>query len=72
MTSPRIITGPETDTIRDRTTDLIRAMLDGGVLHYTDSKRHFNATSIASKHGRKLRSKSDGFGGRYWWIEAPE
>jgi hypothetical protein len=69
MTEPRIITGSEAESIRDQPPRLLRALLAGAVLHFPDSGRHFNATTIAKAHGRKLRSKSDGEGGRYWWVE---
>lgn len=46
-----------------------RALLAGLVVHIDDDEQHWNSKQTRERHGRKLRSRADGEGGRYWWME---
>ena len=74
----RVITGQEAETIRDaRTiratrrerTGLMQALLDGQMVHFDDTRSHFNSVALRRRHQLRLHTALDGTGGRYWWAE---
>lgn len=48
----------------------LAAMLAGDMVHFDDERQRFNRKAIATRHpGRRLRLRSDGEGGRFYWLE---
>lgn len=47
----------------------LAAILDGGMVHFDDEAQHFNRKAIRTRFSRRLRLRSDGDGGRYYWTE---
>jgi hypothetical protein len=46
------------------------ALLAGNMVHFDDTRSHFNAVRLRRDHGQLLRSRTDGKGGRFYWLEA--
>lgn len=66
----RVVPAEEASSVRGRqASPTIKALLEGQMLHYPDARRRFNATDLRKRYGAKLRTRGDGNGGRYWWLE---
>jgi hypothetical protein len=53
---------------RDTLADILPALLTGEMVHFDDRRSHFNASAIR-RFGRRLRTRDDDNGGRYYWTE---
>lgn len=70
----RVVTGEEAERLRrsemERRANL-ETLLSGEIIHFEDEANHFNASDLKRTYGAVLKTRRDGFGGRYWWIEGP-
>lgn len=53
---------------QERADATLDAMKDGLVVHHDDDAQHYNGTAKRFA-GYRVRSRKDGIGGRYWWLE---
>jgi hypothetical protein len=47
---------------------LLEALLAGEVVHFDDTRVHYNASELRKTYDVIVRTKLDGNGGRYWWA----
>ena len=78
MTDETILSGTEAEAIRTaaparrRNAKTFAALLRGDVIHIRGARVPFNSHRLRNVHGLRLRSRTDGNGGHYFWTEPVE